>query len=276
MLGAPITLPRRWFRSLLDRAGDEEALRAFVTGKSTTYWRAHGDEPLSADEQARFNELAARLRNGEPLAYILGTAGFYRREFIVDSRVLIPRPETEHLVEEAVTFLQTRAKPRVLDVGTGSGAIALTIAAEVEQAWVDAVDASPEALTVAIENRRRLHLDRRVAFYLGDLLDPVAGKHYDAIVANLPYVPDGEGDASLRFEPPIALYAGADGLDFYRRFFECVAPMLNPGGLLLAEGAPPIAAGLFALAQTAFPQAAVTLERDYGGRERFIKVDTPA
>ena len=239
--------------------------------------RAHDDEALSEDEQARFNDLAARRRDGEPLAYIIGSAGFYRREFVVDARVLIPRPETEHLVEAAIIFLRGRGQSRVLDVGTGSGAIALTIAAEVPRAHVDAVDASPEALVVAIENRQRLGLlDRQVAFYLGDLLDPVAGKHYDVIVANLPYVPDGEGEAELRFEPAIALYGGADGLDFYRRFFEHVPPMLNPGGLLLAEGAPPIAPGLFALAQASFPQATVTLERDYGGRERFIKVNTPA
>ncbi|MGB6986033.1 MAG: peptide chain release factor N(5)-glutamine methyltransferase [Candidatus Aquilonibacter sp.] len=255
---------------------DHEALLAFVTGKSPAYLRAHANEPLESEVVARFHKLAARRQGGEPLAYIIGTAGFYRREFVVDARVLIPRPETEHLVEEAIAFLRSREQPRVLDVGTGSGAIALTIAAEVPQARVDAVDASPEALVVAIENRHRLGLlDRQVAFYLGDLLEPVARKHYDAIVANLPYVPDGEGDAALRFEPAIALYGGADGLDFYRRFFERVPPMLNPGGLLLAEGAPPVAEGLFALAQAAFPQAAVTLEQDYGDRERFVKVETP-
>ena len=259
-------------------SGDAEALLRICHRKAA--WNTC--EPtttrqLSEDEQARFDELAARRRDGEPLAYIIGSAGFYRREFVVDARVLIPRPETEHLVEAAIIFLRGRGQSRVLDVGTGSGAIALTIAAEVPRAHVDAVDASPEALVVAIENRQRLGLlDRHVAFYLGDLLDPVAGKRYDAIVANLPYVPDGEGEAELRFEPAIALYGGADGLDFYRRFFEHVPPMLNPGGLLLAEGAPPIAPGLFALAQAAFPQATVTLERDYGGRERFIKVNTPA
>ncbi|HEX8806110.1 MAG TPA: peptide chain release factor N(5)-glutamine methyltransferase, partial [Candidatus Aquilonibacter sp.] len=223
-----------------------------------------------------YHELAARLDGGEPLAYIIGTAGFYRREFLVDSRVLIPRPETEHLVEAAIAHLQPYGRARVLDVGTGSGAIALTIAAEVPQARVDAVDASPEALMVAMENRQRLALsDRQVAFYLGDLLEPVRGKRYDVIVANLPYVPEGEGDPELRFEPGVALYGGADGLDYYRRFFADVPPMLNPGGLLLAEGAPPIADGLLTLAQTAFVQSGLTLERDYGDRERFIKVQTP-
>jgi release factor glutamine methyltransferase len=252
------------------------ALLAFITGKSIAYLRAHADEPLPDDVVARYAELKARLDQGEPLAYIIGTAGFYRREFLVDSRVLIPRPETEHLVEAAIAFLRLRERPRVLDVGTGSGAIALTIAAEVPEARVDAVDASPEALVVAIENRQRLGLlDRRVAFYLGDLLEPVKGKRYDTIVANLPYVPTGEGDADLRFEPVLALDGGADGLDVYRHFFADAPAALQAGGLLLAEGAPPIAAGLLALARAAFPQASVSLERDYGDRERYVKVMTP-
>ncbi|MGC2130404.1 MAG: peptide chain release factor N(5)-glutamine methyltransferase [Candidatus Aquilonibacter sp.] len=248
------------------------ALLAFVTGKSPAYLRAHTGEPLGPGLEAKYRELLARLEQGEPLAYITGTAGFYRREFLVDPRVLIPRPETEHLVEEAIAFLQLRAKPRVLDVGTGSGAIALTLAAELPRARIDATDASPDALIVAIANRDQLHLQNRVAFYLGDLLEPVARNHYDAIVANLPYVPTGEGDPDLRFEPVLALDGGPDGLDYYRRFFERVPPLVNPGGIVLAEGAPPIAQGLLALAQAAFPSAAVTLERDYGARERYVAV----
>lgn len=255
---------------------EAEALLAFVTGKPVAYLRAFADAPFDDGTVARFNDLAVRRQNGEPLAYILGSAGFYRREFFVDSRVLIPRPETEHLVEDAIWHLQAYEAPRVLDVGTGSGAIALTIAAEVPKARVDAVDVSPDALIVAIANREQLGLSKRVAFYLGDLLEPVARKRYDTIVANLPYVPTGDGDVDLRFEPVLALDGGADGLDVYRRFFAAAPAALNPGGLLLAEGAPPIAAGLLALARAAFPLADVVLERDYGDRERYVKVMTPA
>jgi release factor glutamine methyltransferase len=254
---------------------DREAIVAFVTGCSRAAVRADLVGPLSLEQQERFEVLTARLDAGEPLAYVLGSAGFYRREFIVDPRVLIPRPETEHLCETAIAFLQRLKAPRVLDVGTGSGAIACTIAAEVEHAHVDAVDNSAAALEVAAENRKRLHLEHRVAFYYGDLLEPVTGKRYDAIIANLPYVPEGEGEPELRYEPASALYAGADGLDAYRRFFEAVPSFVAPGGIVLAEGAPPIAGGLLALAQAAFPHARVTLERDYGGRDRFVKVETP-
>ena len=252
------------------------ALLAVGTGKSPAHVRAHADDPLPQDVAAKYQELMARLEQGEPLAYIIGTAGFYRREFLVDPRVLIPRPETEHLVEAAIAHLRAYDAPRALDVGTGSGAIALTLAAELPQARIDATDASPDALIVSIANRDRLHLQKRVAFYLGDLLAPVARNHYDAIVANLPYVPTGEGDPDLRFEPALALDGGPDGLDYYRRFFERVPPLVNAGGIVLAEGAPPVAEGLFALARAAFPQASVTLERDYGCRERYVKVMTPA
>ncbi|MGB6060217.1 MAG: peptide chain release factor N(5)-glutamine methyltransferase [Candidatus Aquilonibacter sp.] len=251
------------------------ALLAFVTGKSPAHVRAHADDPLPQDVAAKYQELKARLDQGEPLAYIVGSAGFYRREFLVDPRVLIPRPETEHLVEAAIAHLRAYNAPRALDVGTGSGAIALTLAAEVPQTRIDATDASPEALIVAITNRDRLDLQKRVAFYLGDLLEPVVRNRYDAIVANLPYVPTGEGDPDLRFEPALALDGGPDGLAYYRRFFARVPRLVNAGGLVLAEGAPPIAEGLLALAQAAFPGATVTLERDYGGRERYVKVMTP-
>jgi len=254
---------------------DGEAILAFVTGRSRAAVRAGLVDPLDLDQQTRYESLMQRLALGEPLAYVLGSAGFYRREFLVDPRVLIPRPETEHLCDVAIEFLRGLDAPRVLDIGTGSGAIACTIAAEVASAHVDAVDSSAAALEVAAENRKRLQLEHRVAFYYGDLFEPVAGKRYDAIIANLPYVPEGEGDRALRFEPASALYAGVDGLEIYRRFFTQAPPAVRPGGIVLAEGAPPIAAGLLALARGAFPHARVTLERDYGGRDRFVKVETP-
>lgn len=243
-----------------------------VCEHDVAWLRAHADAELEPQRVEQLRALVQRRAAGEPLAYILGNAGFYRREFLVDPRVLIPRFETEHLVEAAIAHLRAYGAPRALDVGTGSGAIALTLAAEVPQARVDATDASPDALIVAIANRDRLDLQKRVSFYLGDLLEPVARNHYDAIVANLPYVPSGQGDPDLRFEPALALDGGPDGLDYYRRFFERVPPLVNAGGLVLAEGAPPIAEGLLALAEAAFPSAAVTLERDYGGRERYVAV----
>lgn len=254
--------------------GDVETIASRVLEQTISRLRVHAEIAVDIGLGDTIIAMCARLATGEPMAYVLGAAGFYRREFLVDARVLIPRPETEHLVEAAIAHLVGLEHPRALDVGTGSGAIACTLAAEAPHAHVDGVDISPEALSVAIDNRDRLHLGARVAFYLGDLLEPVEGKHYDVIVANLPYVPDGEGDADLRFEPALALFAGPDGLDAYRRFFASVPPLVKAGGLVLAEGAPPIAAGLLRLAQEAFPEAKVTLERDYGERDRYVKVET--
>jgi release factor glutamine methyltransferase len=256
--------------------GDAAVLLAHILGHDRAFLLAHGDDSLDGESVERFTSYVARRAGGEPVAYILGTAGFYLREFVVDRRVLIPRPETEHLVEAAIAHLRSYNAPQALDVGTGSGAIACTIAVEASNARVDAVEISPGALAVAIANRDRLCVSDRVALYLGDLVAPVAHKRYDAIVANLPYVPTGKGENETRFEPRIALDGGLDGLDVYRRFFERVGPLLRPGGIVLAEGAPPIATGLLALAHAAFPDAEVSAERDYGGRERYVKVRTPA
>ncbi len=252
---------------------DVDVILEHVLSREIAWLRAHDGDAISHESHERARRLVARRVGGEPLAYIVGSAGFYRREFLVDSRVLIPRPETEHLVEEAIAHLRGREAPRVLDVGTGSGAIACTIAAEVPNAVVDAVDISENALDVARENARRLNV--RVTFHRGDLVAPIADRTYDVIVANLPYVPTGEGDESLRYEPQVALDAGPDGLAYYRRLFVRVPPLLVPGGLVLAEGAPPIATGLLALARSAFPQARASVERDYGGRERYVKVTAP-
>jgi release factor glutamine methyltransferase len=253
---------------------DADRLLAHVTGEALAWLRAHDDASLEDTLAVRVRDLAARRAQGEPLAYVLGTAGFYGREFAVDARVLIPRPETEHLVDAALEHLRGRVAARALDVGTGSGAIACTLAAELPAMRIDAVDISPDALAVAIGNRDRLGLSAHVTFHLGDLLEPVAHRRFHAIVANLPYVPTGQGDAELRYEPALALDGGPDGLDLYRRFFARAPMSVAPGGLLLAEGAPPIAPGLLALAREAFPHARVTSGRDYGGRERYVKVET--
>jgi release factor glutamine methyltransferase len=273
---------RRSIRLLGDRLATEYGLSAVevrrvlshVLSVSPEHVLAHGEDGVDQTDWRRAGNVAARLAGGEPFAYVRGSAGFHGREFIVDRRVLIPRPETEHMVEDAMTFLRARERPRALDVGTGSGAIACTLAAEMPDLRMDAVDVSPAAIAVARANRDRLGVARRVALFLGDLLEPVVGERYDAILANLPYVPDGAGDAALRFEPALALFAGPDGLDAYRRFFAAVPPLVLRGGIVLAEGAPPIAAGLLALARAAFPLAKVTLVCDYGGRERYVKVET--
>lgn len=187
-----------------------------------------------ADVQA-FIDLARRRGAGEPLAYLLGEKEFYGRPFIVSPQVLVPRPETELLVELALERMRAMQEPRVLDLGTGSGCIAVALALECRGAQVTATDASPAALAVARENARRL--GAAVAFHLGDWYAAVpAGRAFDVIVANPPYVAPGDPHLdALRFEPMQALTDGRDGLACLRAIVAGATARLAPGGWLLVE-----------------------------------------
>ncbi|HET9392771.1 MAG TPA: peptide chain release factor N(5)-glutamine methyltransferase [Candidatus Rubrimentiphilum sp.] len=238
---------------------DERALRAFVA--------AHPDATIDPD-------IARRREEGEPLAYITGFAGFYGREFAVTPDVLIPRPETEHLVEDAVAFLRDTKRTNVLDVGTGSGAIACSIAAEVPAAFVDATDVSAAALAVAKGNAARLGLADRCTFALADIVNDYS-KRYDLIVANLPYIPSADVPAkpdAVGFEPRAATDGGPDGLEQYRKLLAAAPGLAAPGALILLEAAPPTMAALRALAEAAFPAAAVRVCRDYAGLDRYVRI----
>jgi release factor glutamine methyltransferase len=254
---------------------DAVALLERVLGRNREWTMAHGEEILSPELGADFDALCKRRSSGTPIAYILGSAGFYGREFVVDERVLIPRPETEHLVEEAIAFIKARDESSVsaLDVGVGSGAIACTIAAETN-ARVEGIDVSREAVAVATENARRLNVATRCRFHHGDLVDPVRRRRFDVIVANLPYVPTADlprRPDPASFEPREALDGGPDGLRLYRRLLPQIQRILKPGGLVLFEAAPPTMATLRELVQFTFPDFTISVGRDYAGLERYIK-----
>ena len=201
------------------------------------------DRPLVDAELSAIRELLRRRRAREPMAYLLGYREFYGRRFAVDRRVLVPRPETELLVERALLHLRGEgmpAEPHVVDVGTGSGAIAVTLAAEHEGVRLDAVDISEEALQVARANAERHGIAERVQLHRGDLLAPLPpGRRYDLIVANLPYVAEPDLEALqpevARWEPRLALSGGPDGLDLVRRLLEQLPGRLRPGGWVLLE-----------------------------------------
>lgn len=250
---------------------DALLLLARVAGRNRAWLVAHDDAEATAAQDEEFARLCQRRSSGAPVAYLLGMAGFYGREFAVDERVLVPRPETEHLVDEALRFI--RGPMRVLDVGTGCGAIACTIAAE-SDASVDATDVSADALEVASANARRLGVAGRCAFFCGDLTAPVGNRRYDAVVANLPYVPTPDlprPPAPESFEPRIALDGGDDGLRLYRRLLAEMPPLLERRTLLLFEAAPPIVATLAEITRAALPRAAVSVVSDYAGLERYVK-----
>ncbi|MEO7200972.1 MAG: peptide chain release factor N(5)-glutamine methyltransferase [Candidatus Tumulicola sp.] len=259
---------------------DAQILLAHVLGRSRAWLFAHGEALVSTPEAQRFGELCARRAVGVPIAYLLGSAYFYGREFAVDETVLVPRPETETLVDYALQFAKRRGSEpfRILDVGTGSGALACTLAAELPSATIDATDCSAGALAVARANAFTIGVDSRCHFYLGDLAGPVADLHYDAIVANLPYVATADIPAApdpLAFEPRIALDGGPDGLRAYARLLPQLPRLLVAGGLALLEAAPHLMGALRALCEAAFSKASVAIGRDLGGLERFVIIVLP-
>jgi release factor glutamine methyltransferase len=204
---------------------DADVLLADLLGRSVAYVHAHGE--LEVDEE-RFDSLMRRRLAGEPLQYIRGRADFYGREFLVDERVLIPRPETELLVEESLKRLPHGA--RVLDVGAGSGCVSITLALERPDLSIFAVDVSPAALSVAHRNGQRLAA--RVSFAASDVLDALRGR-FDAIVSNPPYIPAGDVPTLQRevrdYEPHRALTPGARGTEVIERLFAAPLVLMEIG-----------------------------------------------
>ncbi len=216
-----------------------EHLLGHALGKKRLELYMEFDRPLSETELAPLRELVRRRAQGEPLQHLLGTSEFFGRSFLCDKRALIPRPETEQLVERILAEKACRngGRPRALDVGCGSGVIALTLAAELPDAEVQAFDISPDALALSRENAARLHLAERVTFFESDLLGAAHG-FYDLIVANLPYIPRPEikGLAKeVQFDPMLALDGGPDGFDLLNRLVIESKRFLRSGGTLAFE-----------------------------------------
>lgn len=218
-------------------SADARALLAHALERPPVWLFAHGDEPIDAAAQQRFEALLARRIEGEPVAYLIGRRSFWAFDLLVSPQTLIPRPETERLVELALERAPPDAGLRMADLGTGSGAIALALAHERRQAQVIAVDVSEGALEIARGNARMLRL-ANVEFRQGDWLAPLAGERFDLIASNPPYIGDAdphlrEGD--LRFEPAPALSSGPDGLQAIGVIVRDAPAHLHPGGWLLLE-----------------------------------------
>ncbi|MBD5606796.1 MAG: peptide chain release factor N(5)-glutamine methyltransferase [Candidatus Eremiobacteraeota bacterium] len=257
---------------------DATLLLAAALERDPAWLLAHADDRLDAPSAERFAASVLRRERGEPVPYILGSAGFYGRLFAVDASVLVPRPETEAVVAAALAHMrQSRAaSARLCDVGTGSGIIAITLACELPRAHVTAIDVSPEALATARVNARRHDVASRVAFVLGDGLRAAGEERFVCIVANLPYVRSADVAAApdpTSFEPRLALDGGPDGLALYRRLLRDAPARLEPGGALIMEAGPDTVPPLVAEAVAAFPPAeSVRVERDFAGLERLVIV----
>ncbi|MDR0311897.1 MAG: peptide chain release factor N(5)-glutamine methyltransferase [Acidobacteriota bacterium] len=242
---------RREIIQELRRAGIEspeltaDLLIGFVIERDRVFILSHPGYPLGGDSRARLNGLAARRARGEPLQYLTGEREFYGRAFHVTPDVLIPRPETEFLVEAAIGLIRTNrgrfsSNIRFADVGTGSGCIAVSVLCEIPDAFCCAIDSSFPALTVAMKNARRHHADGRMAAICGDLLTGVATHEcFDFILSNPPYIARMDyNNLSVEvreFEPGLALFGGDDGFEIYRRLIPASFRRLSAGGYLLLE-----------------------------------------
>jgi release factor glutamine methyltransferase len=231
-------------------ATDARVLLAHVTGRNAAYLIAHPETGMRQQQEIAYRSLVERREAGEPVAYLTGEREFYGRPFKVSPAVLIPRPETELLVDLALERIGTAAAARILDVGTGSGCVAIAIASERSHCKIVALDQSYEALAVARRNAFELRVGN-VAFLQSNWFEALRDEHFDVIVSNPPYVAAGDphlGAGDLRFEPKAALESGPDGLDAIRHLAARSAKHLAPGGWLLVEHGHdqgPLVRGLF-------------------------------
>jgi release factor glutamine methyltransferase len=217
-----------------------EMLLMFVLGVNRAYLYAHPERELTSDEHSRFGEVTEQRASGVPSQYITGHQEFWGLDFLVSPSVLIPRPETEHLVETVLELAREISAPRIVDVGTGSGCVALALAHELKSAEVYAVDLSADALEIARTNAARLQLDGRVRFLQSNVLSAVKSVHdFDLVVSNPPYVGLKEADkvqrSVFKYEPRMAVFAGENGLDVIRPLIVQAHAALKLGGYLAME-----------------------------------------
>ncbi len=271
---------------LIDQSTDElpqldaQLIIAHVMDKTRTWIAAHGDAPLTDPQIDSAQKAFARLKAGEPLPYILGHWEFFGLNFDITKDVLIPRPETELLVEKALAWLQASSERRtVADIGTGSGAIATSIAMHMPDAHILATDVSFDALKIAQHNARKFHVHHRINFLQCDLLpqhiDPLpTNRHFDLICANLPYIPTKKLHKLPIFgrEPTLALDGGEDGLELYRRLFTLAPDWLAPHGMLLLEIESTLGVQALGLAFDTFSDATIHLHQDLAGHDRLLEI----
>ena len=286
---------RRLTQAGCDTPGlDAEVLLAYALDQDRTWLYAHPQEIVGQEAADRFDRLLGRRERREPVAYITGCKAFFALDFRVNRHVLIPRPETELLVETAIEIANAKwpqavppqIKPdhqhstfTIADVGTGSGCIVVALAKNLAQAALFAIDLSEEALRLARQNATRHGITGRVTFLSGNLLQPLASP-VDMIVSNPPYVrPDELAAGSVspevsRYEPRLALDGGENGLQIIEQLLPQAQAKLNPGGTLLVEIGAAQGQAVSRLAQGHFPEAGIQIKRDLAGLDRLLVVET--
>jgi release factor glutamine methyltransferase len=272
--GAALAWARRRLRTSEDAACESAALLSFLTGRPRTFLLAHPEAEFSPALWTSYRALVARCAAGEPLAYLTGEREFYGLAFTVTPDVLIPRPETELLVETALGWLSTRNNAlRAIDVGTGSGCIAVVLTVRTEGLRPAATDISAAALAVAARNAARHGAADRITFVQADLLAPFHGP-FDLICANLPYCQTAalETLPVVQYEPRAALDGGVDGLRPIERLLKQAQTRLAAEGCILLEIESSLSASSLDLARRFFGDARISLRQDLAGLDRLIEI----
>jgi len=250
------------------------AIVSLILDKPVSYIVAHPEITLTTDQLRLLEDAVDRLLAGEPLAYITGRQAFFGLDFHVDPCVLIPRPETELLVEHAISWLKTHPESKnIVDIGTGSGVIAITLAHHFPHLEITAIDISPDALEVARINAAFYNVNQQIEFIQGNLLEGITYR-FDLILANLPYIPTGtlvNLDVS-RFEPRCALDGGADGLELIKKLIDQISGFINPGGCAFLEIQYNQHIAVGEIVARRLPQAIVTVHKDLASLPRIIKI----
>jgi release factor glutamine methyltransferase len=255
---------------------DSRLLLEYILNAGHSYLIAHGEESLTLTQEEKVRELFHRAQNKEPIPYLTGSAPFFGFDFQVNPAVLIPRPETEQLVERALLWVNERQEIDIVDVGTGSGCIAISLAVHLPQANIWATDISPAALALAQKNAGK-YAPQRIKFLQGSLLSPLYSA-VDLIVANLPYIADDEwtlvDDGVKWYEPTVALRGGTDGLDLIGELLHQAATILRLAGAVFLEIGWQQGQAVEQLAKKHFPLADIEVMADFAGRQRIISIYT--
>jgi release factor glutamine methyltransferase len=264
---------------------DASVLIAHIIDKPRTWVVVHPELILTSEQQNQLDDALTQLESGQPFPYVLGYWEFFGMEFDITPNVLIPRPETELLVEKAIAWMQESKTRRsstalkIADVGTGSGIIAVTIATQIPTAHILATDISPEALAVAENNARKFNVSNRINFIHCDILPPLPQSfsvedHFDLLCANLPYIPTKTLHNLPVYgrEPSLALDGGADGLDLFRKLMGVAPEWMAPNSLFLLEIEATLGVQALNLACDMFSSAEIHLHKDLTGRDRLLEI----
>jgi release factor glutamine methyltransferase len=256
-----------------------ELLLGAVLNQSKADLYLDKDRILTSDEIEKFNQFIEERISNRPVQYIIGTVEFFGLEFKVDERVLIPRPETETLIEVVIRQLANKKKPKIIDLGTGSGAIAISLAKNLKEAFVYATDVSEDALEVAKENALKNEVDNQIEFLYGDWFAPLKNKNLegqiDGVVSNPPYVSKDEFEALPKeikdYEPVVALKSEGEGIAFHKRIIEGSFDFLKKSGLLVLETAFDQAGKVEDLIRQSDNYSDIRIVKDLGGIDRVVK-----